>query len=84
MHNQGLDMKEISKLTGYSTSRILKYLSEDYNVFNSHYGVSRAGLLEPYRNEVIKKYPMIGSLLEILSEFKYILSKRNRQNLQIV
>ena len=53
LHKQGLQIKEISNITGYSSASISKYLSKDYNVVHGHYGVSRPGLLAPYRDEIL-------------------------------
>lgn len=53
LHKQGLQIEEISSITGYSNSSISKYLSENYNVVNGHYGVSKPGPLAPYRNEIL-------------------------------
>lgn len=53
LHKQGLQIKEISDITGYSASSISKYLSEDYNIVHGQYGVSRPGPLSPYRNEIL-------------------------------
>ena len=53
LYKQGLQIKEISSITGYSSSSISKYLSEDYNVVHGQYGVSRPGPLAPYRNEIL-------------------------------
>lgn len=53
LHKQGLQIKEISDITGYSDSSISKYLSEDYNIVRGQYGVSRPGPLSPYRNEIL-------------------------------
>lgn len=53
LHKQGLQIKEISNITGYSSASISKYLSKDYNVVHGQYGVSRPGLLAPYRDEIL-------------------------------
>lgn len=53
LHKQGLQIKEISSITGFSVSSISKYISEDYNVVHGHYGVARPGPLAPYRNEIL-------------------------------
>nr|WP_278336660.1 ISL3 family transposase [Clostridium gasigenes] len=53
LHEKGLQIKEIAKLTGYSTPSISKYLVRDFNCVHGQYGTSRSGLLEPFRNEVL-------------------------------
>lgn len=53
LHKRGLQIKEISNITVYSIASISKYLSKDYNVVHGQYGVSRPGLLAPYRDEIL-------------------------------
>lgn len=53
LHNQGLQIIEISNITGYSCSSISKYLSKDYNAVHGQYGISRPGPLAPYRDEIL-------------------------------
>lgn len=53
LHNQGVQIREISKITGYSESSVKKYISEQHNIVHGQYGVSRHGILEPYRDEVL-------------------------------
>lgn len=53
LNNQGLQITEISNITGYSCSSISKYLSKDYNAVHGQYGVSRPGPLAPYRDEIL-------------------------------
>lgn len=36
LNKQGLQIKEILDITGYSTSSISKYLSEDYNIVQAN------------------------------------------------
>lgn len=53
LHEQGLSITDISKITGYHSSSIRKYLSSDFNPVHGQYGVSRNGLLSPYRDEIL-------------------------------
>lgn len=53
LKEQGLSVREISKITGYTELKISQYLSENYNIVHGQYGVSRPGPLEPYREEVL-------------------------------
>jgi transposase len=53
LHNQGLTIEEMAKATGYSLSSITEYLSKDFNPVHGQYGVSRIGLLSPYRDEIL-------------------------------
>ncbi len=50
---QGISKEEIAKITGYSISRVTAYLSKDFNPVHGQYGVSRPGLLAPYRDEIV-------------------------------
>lgn len=54
LKEQGLSVREISKITGYTELKISQYLSENYNIVHGQYGVSRPGPLEPYREEVLQ------------------------------
>ncbi|SHI11770.1 hypothetical protein SAMN02745196_02977 [Clostridium collagenovorans DSM 3089] len=75
LNNQGLQITEISNITGYSCSSISKYLSKDYNAVHGQYGVSRSSPLAPYRDEILtlrsQKSPM--KKLLIFSEKEDIL-----------
>ncbi len=53
LHSQGMPVNKISKSTGYNINSINMFISNDFNPVHGQYGVSRSGLLEPYRDEVI-------------------------------
>ena len=53
LHKQGLQIEEISSITGYSNSSISKYLSENYNsIINAIILYYNNGLVEGSVNEL--------------------------------
>lgn len=54
LHSEGLNMTEITQMTGFGNTTIRNYLSDNFSPINAHYGKQREGKLEPFRNEVLK------------------------------
>lgn len=54
LHEEGLNITEITQKTGFTLAVVKNYLSADFSHINAHYGKQREGKLEPFRDEVIQ------------------------------
>ena len=53
LRSTGMGIRRISRETGYSTTAVRNYLSEDFDPVNGQYGLKRSGKLTPYIDDVL-------------------------------
>jgi predicted transcriptional regulator len=54
LHESGLSVTQIAQKTGFCANAVTNYLASDFSPVNAHYGKQREGILEPYRDDVLR------------------------------
>lgn len=54
LREEGLSITEITQKTGFTSAIVKTYLSADFSPINAHYGTSREGKMQPYREEILR------------------------------
>lgn len=54
MHGEGNSISEICRNTGFTYATVKRYLSDSFTPMNSHYGKSREGKLQRFRDDVLQ------------------------------